>query len=138
MPAWIAPPVEQVAAVRAAAVAGIEAEAVDGVVGPVHDLGIWCAVQWVAGELEASPLSMTLDAPRPRRVVVERLLAFEVLTGRVCTEEYERYGYEPLAPSERFGTADYAGGVWHTLAWLLGEETSLPGLRYTYRPQAAG
>lgn len=51
--------------------------------------------------------------------------------------EYEQLGYLPLAPDEALIDREYAGGVWHALAWLLGEEREPPGVQHQVR-RAAG
>ena len=60
-----------------------------------------------------------------------------LLAGRRRDADYERLGYVPLAPDEGLMDTDYAGGVWHALAWLLGESQHEPGARYRVR-RAAG
>lgn len=140
LPGWVLPPSDQVRRVRDRARADVIASAVDGVVtGLPPDLGIMCAIDWVAGVAQASPLTVLVDAPLPRRVVVERLLAFELLVGRpVPDSEYERYGYAPLYPNDKFADVRYAGGVYDALQWLIGETRHEPGIRYEYRPRATG
>lgn len=51
--------------------------------------------------------------------------------------EYEQLGYVPLAPDDMLMDLEYAGGVWHALAWLLGEESEPPGVQHRVR-RAAG
>jgi hypothetical protein len=51
--------------------------------------------------------------------------------------EYERLGYLPLAPHHELMDQEYAGGVWHALAWLLGEEGRPPDVEFRVR-RAAG
>ena len=140
LPGWVLPPDADVSRVRERSRAYVVDEAVDGVLHePPPDLGIMLAIDWVAGLSPVSPLTVLLDAPLPRRVVVERLLAFELMSGRpVSDAEYERYGYAPLYPNDKFADVRYAGGVWHALEWLLGETEHEPGIRYEYRPPAAG
>lgn len=140
LPGWALPPVDRVTAVRDRAAVEVVASAVDGVVRELStELGIVTAIEWVGGRLQATPLTVELDAPLPRRVVVERLLAWELMSGRpVPDAEYERYGYEPLRPNDAYLNAQYAGGVWHALEWLLGETEHEPGIRYVYRPPATG
>lgn len=140
LPRWVLPSANDVSRVRDRSRAYVVAEAPNGVLHePPPDLGIMLAIDWVAGSAPASPLTVLLDAPLPRRVVVERLLAYELMVGRpVPDSEYERYGYAPLYPNEKFADVRYAGGVWHALEWLLGETEREPGIRYEYRPPAAG
>lgn len=141
LPGWVLPPIDRVTAVRNRAAADVVAGAVDGVVTGLSttELGIMCAIDWVGGRLPAAPLTVLLDAPLPHRVVVERLLAFEMVSGRAVPDSaYERYGYEPLYPGDMVLHVDYAGGVLEGLGWLLGKTQHEPGIRYVYRPPAAG
>lgn len=130
MPEWVVPAFDQVAAVRRSATGDALSEATW--------LGIARALDWVAGIEPVAPLTLFRDEPSLPRVLAERLCAYELLTGRPAADaDYERLGYVPLAPDEGLMDADYAGGVWHALAWLLGESQHEPGLRYQVR-RAAG
>jgi hypothetical protein len=95
-------------------------------------------LDWVAGIEPVTPLTRFRDEPVVVRVLAERLCAFELLTGRPAADsDYERLGYMPLAPEASLMDTDYAGGVWETLTWLLGESQHEPGARFRVR-RAAG
>jgi hypothetical protein len=129
MPEWVVPTFDEVVAVRRSAVAALR---------KANGLGTVRALDWVASVEPVTPLTGFRDAPAMPRVLAERLCAWESLTGRpVADADYERLGYEPLAPDEALMDREYAGGVWHALAWLLGEEREPPSVLYQAR-RAAG
>jgi hypothetical protein len=126
LPEWVVPAFDQVAGVRRSATGTALREP--------SWLGIARALDWVAGIELVTPLTVFRDEPSLPRTLAERLCAYELMTGRpVPDADYERLGYVPLAPDEGLMDPQYAGGVWHVLAWLLGESQHQPGLRYQVR-----
>lgn len=122
MPDWAVPAFEEVAAMRRSAGAAT---------GDSHELGIMRALDWAAGVYPVTPLTGFRDAPTLPRAMAERLCAYELVTGRAAAdEEYERFGYLPLAPEETLMNPANGGGVWEALTWLLGESDHVPGSRF--------
>ena len=126
MPDWVMPAFDEVAAVRRSATGSA--------LGEPSWLAIGRTLDWVAGIEPMTPLTGFRDEPSRPRATAERLCAYELLTGRPAADaDYERLGYVPLAADEGLMDTEYAGGVWHALAWLLGESRHQPGLRYQVR-----
>jgi hypothetical protein len=129
MPEWVVPAFDEVAAVRRSAAGAV--------MGEPNWLAIARSLDWVAGIEPMTPLTGFRDGPSLPRTLAERLCAYELLTGRPAADaDFERLGYVPLAPDEGLVDLDYAGGVWHALAWLLGEAQHEPGARYRVRRTA--